>query len=64
MQIEYRPVIGKGAGNETPFTIGNPYRRIRHDSFGWFYMVKGEKVSLSEIHRNRAMGVTDATQTL
>jgi len=59
MQIEYRPMIGNGVGNETPFTFGSPYRRIRHDSLGWFYMVKGEKVSLPEIHRNRAIGVTN-----
>jgi len=44
MQIEYRPLVGKGVGNETPFTIGNPYRRIRYDSKGCFYMKDGLKV--------------------
>ena len=36
MQIEYRPLaIGKGVGNETPYTIGNPYRRIRVRNSEW-----------------------------
>jgi len=59
MQIEYRPVIGNGVGNETPFTMGSPYKRIRYDENGWFVMVKGEKASLPELIRNRAMGVTN-----
>jgi len=44
MQIDYRPVIGKGQGNETPFTIGSPYRRIRQDANGWFILIKGKPV--------------------
>lgn len=42
-----KPLQG-GVGNETQFAIGNPYRRIRKDSYGLFLLVKGERVSIED----------------